>query len=263
MEVVNFRVGNRLVAFNILDILLTEKFVNDQTSVPSDDQSFLGVKDFMGRPTPIYDLGLAMNNISTQTQNNNVLQVLSEKEQAHEIWLDTLEESVKKEQKFTLTRDPKKCDLVQWYTQFTTSNQDLLDVLKRIEAPHRQLHALADKAIALTEQNNKAQAIKLIQQERIHTLASLKRLFSIARDQLAVTYKPVTVFTTTDGRTPALGFVVDKVEDSLHIEEEHIRPLKDIAPHIGNIDHRVKNMIDGLLTAGVQNSLLLSSKSFL
>lgn len=263
MEVVNFRVGNRLVAFNILDILLTEKFVNDQTSVPSDDQSFLGVKDFMGRPTPIYDLGLAMNNISTQTQNNNVLDVLHEKEQAHEAWLETLEDCIKQDHKFTLPRDPKKCDLVKWYTQFKTTNQDLLEVLKRIEAPHCQLHGLADKAIALSEQNKKAQALKLIQQEGMQILASLKRLFSIARDQLEVTYKPVTVFTTTDGRTPSLGFVVDKVEDSLHVEDEQIRPLTEIAQYIGNIDHRVKNMIDGLLTAGTQNSLLLSSKSFL
>ena len=262
MEVVNFRVGNRLVAFNILDILLTEKFNNDQTSVPTDDSAFLGVKDFMGTPTPIYDLGIAMNNASTQAENQALTNLLFDREQDHENWLDTLEHSIKTNQSFTLARDPHKCAFGKWYQTFTTQNDDLAEVLKRFDKPHQQIHALADKALHLCAQNKQEQAIKLIQQERKVTLASLKRLFATAREQLDVTYKPVTVYTTVDGRRPALGFVVDKVEDSLSVENEQIKPLKDITQHLGDIDHRVKNMIEGLLTTKAYSSLLLSSKPF-
>ncbi len=263
MEVVNFRVGNYLVAFNILDILLTEKFSNDQTSMPSEDKAFLGVKDFMGTPTPIYDLGIAMNKSSTHAENQQLANLLNEREQDHENWLDALEYSVKNKQAFTLARDPAKCAFGQWYQTFTTKNEDLAEVLKRFDKPHKHIHSLADKALDMLDKGEQSEAIKLIQQERKVTLASLKRLFAIAREQLEVTYKPVTVYTTIDGRQPALGFVVDKVEDSLTVNNEQIKPLKEITQHIGNIDHRVKEMIEGLLTTQQYNSLLLSSKSFL
>lgn len=262
MEVVNFRVGSRLVAFDILDILLTEKFVNDQTSVPTEDTAFLGVKDFMGIPTPIYDLGLAMNKASTSQENKNLVELLYQREKDHEHWLDTLEKSIRTGEEFTLAKNPHQCAFGKWYDSFTTTNEDLSEVLKKFDEPHKKIHSLAERTLNLIQDDKQEEALHIIHLERNSTLANLKRLFETARDQVEVTYKPVTVFTTLDGTNPALGFVVDKVEDSLHVEADQIRPLNEIKQYTGNIDHRVANMINGLLTASKTNSLLLSPKAF-
>ncbi|KMT64198.1 CZB domain-containing protein [Catenovulum maritimum] len=263
MEVVNFRVGNRLVAFNILDILLTEKFTNDQTSVPTDDSAFLGVKDFMGVPTPIYDLSIAMNKTSTKHQNKELVELLHLREKDHVDWLDALENTARTGIEFTKAKDPHQCAFGKWYDSFTTTNMDLAEVLKKFDAPHKAIHNLADSVLTLLEQDKQTEALTLIEVERNSTLASLRRLFATARDQVEVTYKPVTVFTTTDGRRPKLGFVVDKVEDSLHVEKDQIRSLDEIKQYTGDIDHRVANMINGLLTAGHTNSILLSPQAFI
>ncbi|MCU4674918.1 CZB domain-containing protein [Catenovulum sp. 2E275] len=263
MEVVNFRVGNYLVAFNILEILLTEKFTNDQTSVPTEDSAFLGVKNFMGTPTPIYDLGLAMNKKSTQTQNTDLITLLNKKEEEHQVWFDALTQSINKNQTFTQARDINKCELTQWLQSVKTQSEDLAELFSRFEPPHTRLHLIADKALTLLENKQQEQAIKLIEQEKKTTFASLQRLFAITREQLELAYKPVTVYTTIDGLKPALGFVVDKVEDSLTVNNEQIKPLTDIVQYTGNIDHRVKSMIKGLLSGKKYNSLLLSSKAFI
>ncbi len=263
MEVINFRVGNRLVAFNILNILLTEKFDDMQTSVPSEDAAFLGVKDFMGVPTPIYDLGIAMNKESTKQKNQKLNSLLHNREQDHSNWLDALESSLTDNIPFAQARDPHLCELGKWLESFQTDNTDLSDVLAKMDEPHKRIHSLAEKLLTMKANNQVSEAIKILHTERNTTLATLKRLFEAAREQVEATYKPVTVFTTIDGQHPSLGFVIDKVEDSLHADEKDIKPLLDLEVHAGKIDHRVKNMMVNLITAGEKNSLLLKPEAFL
>ncbi|AWB67136.1 chemotaxis protein [Saccharobesus litoralis] len=263
MEVVNFRVGNRIVAFNILNILLTEKFDNDQTSVPSEDASFLGIKDFMGVPTPIYDLGIAMNKKSTQNLNQELNDLLHARENDHIEWLNSLEAAIKNDSPFTKATDPHQCEFGKWYDSFKTTNQDLQEVLKKFDEPHKRIHALANDLLSLNKDGDKDQALKILHTERTTTLATLRRLFETAREQVNGSYKPVTVFTTIDGRKPSLGFVIDNVEDSLHVEDDEIRVLNDLEVHVGAIDPRVKKMITGLITTSGKNSLLLEPEAFL
>jgi chemotaxis signal transduction protein len=261
MEVVNFRVGNRIVAFNILNILLTEKFDNGQTSVPSEDTAFLGIKDFMGVPTPIYDLGVAMNKESTQKKNTDLIDLFHQYEKEQDLWLTSLENCVVQNSVFNKSKSYELSEYGKWYANFSSENQDLAEVLKKIETPIRKLYEIADPVLALNEQQD--DAIKIIHHAKQTFLASVKRLFETARDQVAVTYKPVTVFTTTDGQKPSLGFVVDKVEDSLTITDEQIKQLSDLDTHVGAIDHRVKQMIVSLITTDSENSLLLKPEAFL
>ena len=69
MDLINFRVGQKTISLKILDILLTERFEDNLTSLPNDNKSFIGVKDYMETPTPIFDLGIILNKQSTQDTN--------------------------------------------------------------------------------------------------------------------------------------------------------------------------------------------------
>src|SRR6056300_411424 len=101
MDLVNFRVGEKYIALNILDILVTERYQEDLTTIPTDDLSFLGVKDYVGTPTPVFDLGLIMNNKVTQEVNTNLVEVFVKGEREHEQWLSALEDSLKNDVSFT------------------------------------------------------------------------------------------------------------------------------------------------------------------
>ena len=54
MDLINFRVGHKTISLKILDILLTERYENNLTSLPNENKSFIGVKDYMDTPTPIF-----------------------------------------------------------------------------------------------------------------------------------------------------------------------------------------------------------------
>lgn len=83
MELINFKVGCKTISLKILDILLTERFDNNLTTLPNNNKSFIGVKDYMDIPTPVFDLGIILNNISTEKSNAHILKQLR-------IWQDKL-----------------------------------------------------------------------------------------------------------------------------------------------------------------------------
>ncbi len=80
MDMINFRVGQKTISLKILDILLTERYENNLTSLPNENKSFIGVKDYMETPTPIFDLGIVLNNQSTNKTNAELTDLLVEKE---------------------------------------------------------------------------------------------------------------------------------------------------------------------------------------
>ena len=49
--------------------LLTEQYRNNLTEVPNNNPNFLGAKEFMNVPVPIFDLGRILNNRSTKEFN--------------------------------------------------------------------------------------------------------------------------------------------------------------------------------------------------
>lgn len=56
MDVVKFVAGSKTVALPILDILLTEQLADDYITVPGEDPDLIGVKEYLGVSTPIFDL---------------------------------------------------------------------------------------------------------------------------------------------------------------------------------------------------------------
>eukprot|EP00764_Aduncisulcus_paluster_P004363 gnl/Carplike_NY0171/17057_a26085_71.p1 GENE.gnl/Carplike_NY0171/17057_a26085_71~~gnl/Carplike_NY0171/17057_a26085_71.p1 ORF type:complete len:128 (+),score=3.76 gnl/Carplike_NY0171/17057_a26085_71:54-437(+) len=125
MDLINFRVGQKTISLKILDILLTERYEGNLTSLPNENKSFIGVKDYMETPTPIFDLGIVLNNHSTKDTNAELSDLLVEREKDHLDWLDALENSLVTGAPFTKATDPDKCAFGRWYNNFETDNEDL------------------------------------------------------------------------------------------------------------------------------------------
>ncbi|CAM4066364.1 CZB domain-containing protein [Pseudoalteromonas byunsanensis] len=261
MDLINFRVGQKTISLKILDILLTERYEGDLTSLPNENPSFLGVKDYMGTPTPIFDLGIILNKKSSYDTNNALVELLKNREDEHRQWLQALERSVVKGQDFDKARDPKQCTFGQWLSNFKTENEDLKAILSRFEEPHNRLHALADKLLTLCEQDKKQQAITMLEKERATTYIKLMRLFESAREQISLDHKPIIVFTTQDGQKPHIGLLVDQVEDNIHCEEDEIKSLSEITNIGFEIDPQTKKMMQGLIKRGNTHSVLIDPSS--
>lgn len=257
MDLINFKVGHKTISLQILDILLTERYDGNLTSLPNKNPSFLGIKDYMGTPTPIFDLGIILNDQSSSAINKALVQLLKEREQDHKAWLSALEQSLLHDVPFTKAKDPHQCEFGRWYYSFKTENEDLKALLARFEEPHTKLHRLADQLLTMCSEGNKAEAMKLFEKERITTYLKLIRLFESAREQIELDHKPIIVFTTLDGRTPHVGLLVDQVEDNVRCDESEIKSLHELTNVGFDIDPQTRRMMRGLIKRGDKHSVII------
>lgn len=257
MDLINFRVGQKTISLKILDILLTERFEDNLTSLPNDNKSFIGVKDYMETPTPIFDLGIILNKQSTQETNQSLVELFSEWQQKQQEWFIALENSIKHNQPFNHNTDVQQSNFAKWYSHFKTENEDLKAIIERFKTPHSRLYTKANKLIELVKQNNEKQALVELSIERNSNYMQLIRLFEAAKEQILLDHKPIIIFTTKDGRTPHIGLLVDKVEDNISYKKENIKPLDKLTDVGFDIDPQTKNMMRGLIKLENKHSVLI------
>lgn len=260
MDFINFKVGSKTIALKILDILLTERYENNLTELPNENKSFIGVKDYLGTPTPIFDLGVVLNNQSTHVANQALSDLLIAREKEHQDWLDALENSLTNSVPFEKNKDPDKCTFGAWYNNFKTDNDELRVILKKFDKPHRELHAMADELLTMQKSDSSGEALTLFHEKKRKIFTVLVRLFQTAREQITLDYKPIIIFTTKDGKTPHIGLLVDKVEDSLTVSKDDIKPLEQLTSVGFDIDPQTRHMMKGLINMDNKHSIIVDPK---
>ncbi|MDQ9093460.1 chemotaxis protein [Pseudoalteromonas haloplanktis] len=257
MDLINFKVGQKTISLKILDILLTERFEDNLTSLPNDNKSFIGVKDYMEIPTPIFDLGIILNKKSTQEANQSLLEVFSKWQRKQQDWFSSLESSINQQTVFNDNIDCQQSSFAKWYKSFKTDNEDLQAIIGRFRIPHEHLYQRASELIELTKSGQTERAKKELNSERNSSFTQLIRLFESAKEQLSLDYKPIIIFTTKDGINPHIGLLVDKVEDSINYKKEDVKPLDKLTDVGFKIDSQTKNMMRGLIKLEQKHSVLI------
>lgn len=212
MDLINFRVGKKTISLKILDILLTERFEDNLTSLPNDNKSFIGVKDYMDIPTPIFDLGIILNGQSTQAANQAVSNILEDWELKLQEWFQSVQYSINNAQPFTCNTDIEQSAFIKWVRCFKTNNHELKVIIEKFEAPYVNLLTSAKNVVAQSKSDHNPLLKNSFDTVRNSDYLQLKRLFESAKEQVALDYKPIIIFTTKDGLNPHIGLLVDKVE---------------------------------------------------
>lgn len=257
MELINFKVGCKTISLKILDILLTERFDNNLTTLPNNNKSFIGVKDYMDIPTPVFDLGIILNNISTEQSNAHVLKQLRTWQEKLLNWFNTLQSNLLNSSASISSNDAELQDFVLFYKEFNTDNEDLKLTISRLDEPFQLLLETAKAAIAAHNQSDHKHTSALLDKIKRNSLIQLERLFESAKEQITLDYKPIIVFTTKDGLNPHVGLLVDKVEDNIDYKKEDIRPLDKLTEVGFDLDPQTKNMMRGLIKLSQKHSVLI------
>lgn len=257
MELINFKVGCKTISLKILDILLTERFDNNLTTLPNNNKSFIGVKDYMDIPTPVFDLGIILNNISTEQSNAHVLKQLRIWQDKLLNWFNTLQSNLLNSSASISNNDAELQDFVLFYKEFNTDNQYLKLTMSRLDEPFQSLLETAIAAIAAHNQSDHKHTSALLDKIKRNSLIQLERLFESAKEQITLDYKPIIVFTTKDGLNPHVGLLVDKVEDNIDYKKEDIKPLDKLTEVGFDLDPQTKNMMRGLIKLSQKHSVLI------
>ena len=251
MDLVNFQVGAKTVSLPILDILLTEQFNNDLTEVPNHNPNFIGVREFMGIPVPIFDLGLILNRQSTHTQNSALIETLHQLKYSSCQWVAGISDGHKtshSQAQSTATQQPS--GFLKWLEKFESDDEDLTTLLNRIRESLTQIQS------DVTSADN-----QMLSNDKSTVSTRLERLYDSAIEQVEVGYKPIIVFTTVDGRQPHIGLLVDKVKDNINVDESDIKSLNTVTSVGFDLDSETKAMLKGLIQLEQKHSLIIETKN--
>jgi hypothetical protein len=140
--------------------------------------------------------------------------------QDHIDWLDALEYALKTGTTFSKSIDPNMCAFGKWYNDFTSEDELLDDILKRFDAPHKAIHGCATRLLALAQNDQKKEALRLLELQRTSTLQSLLRLFDDACHRIKEMIKPITIILEVQERVFALD--LDEINDILEFDPSDV-----------------------------------------
>jgi chemotaxis signal transduction protein len=200
-------------------VYITESSALKMRTVPKGDGSTNRVFEFNGQPSQLISLSQVFNIDSRAEESQKLIELLNARKQDHISWMEALETSLKNDVPFEKATDPHKCAFGMWYDSYETNDADLSNILAKFDAPHKRIHALAEKLLAKAaegeEQRN--EALRILKDERSLTLQGLLQLFAQAVGRLDDMAKPITIIVSKGGRH-RFGVEVDIIGDVIDFQ---------------------------------------------
>jgi purine-binding chemotaxis protein CheW len=194
--------------------------VPEISELPDHPPFIRGVINLRGQVMPVVDLRMRLGMERLGKQTEELVELLTAREQDHVEWLAELEASVKEEREFTLTTDPHACKFGKWYDSFKTDNHLLRNQLKKFDGPHKRIHAVAERVKKLEHDGKTDEALKTVSNARDVELATMKKLFSDTREILTETIREIVIVSKVEGEN--VGFIVDAVTEVRDVDPEKI-----------------------------------------
>jgi purine-binding chemotaxis protein CheW len=215
----------RLFALRVADVE-TMVMLPTISSIPDAPSYIRGVINLRGKVIPVFDLRLRLGITTLKEETDNLISLLMQREADHVNWVNELELSVKESREFKLQTNPHLCAFGKWYDSFKTDNLIVSTMLRKFDTPHQCIHAIANKILLLTNANNNAGALKLIEDTRSGDLAEMVRLFALLRAELQTSIREIAVVISSDVNTYAV--IVDSVETVSHVSISADNDIRNI-----------------------------------
>lgn len=203
------------------------------SAIPKLPQHFRGVINLRGKVIPVIDLRIKLGMVPHQSEIDDMIDMLNQREQDHKNWIDTLESSVRDRVEFSLATDPHQCAFGKWFDNFETRNHLLSSCIEKFDTPHKKIHAIANKVKLFEEKQDFDAAYQLIDQTKKNELSEMIRLFSRTRNLLLDTAREIAL--VIESKRNAMAVAVDSVESIERLSVATIEDLPDITQHPDNV----------------------------
>ncbi|WP_221795880.1 CZB domain-containing protein [Oceanobacter mangrovi] len=180
------------------------------TPVVQNGRKTINTVQFENRVCRLFDMQELLGQASKRDEICQLLQLLHDRERDHLNWLRALENSLRHDTAFTLTRDPCACQFGLWYANFKPADPTLAQLMAKFDQPHRRIHALADELLALSQQDQTDKALAELDYHQRTTLKRLQELFSDARELISGGVRPTVIMLQQASDTVA-GLKVDTI----------------------------------------------------
>ena len=223
-----FWVSDTLYAIDISRVLTISQEMDNIQSVPAEAKGLVGMVEFQGNAIPVLDFANMMGFASGIEKNSELIQLLADREKEHFDWVQALEDSLVNDTPFVKTKDPHKCTFGIWYDKFKSRDETLMEVLSEFDAPHKQIHGMADKLLGMKQENDLEHALKILRYEKNITLKRLMKRFEQARTHLKESTRQVLLYVTEDDSTPIVALRIDDINDVIDFKPEQFKTMDRI-----------------------------------
>lgn len=160
---------------------------------------------FEGEPLAYVSLWDRLGVDSVYAEYEEIHAMLPQRRQDHLDWMAALEDAIRGNGAFAKARNPRECAFGKWFYAYHARDRRLGLLLGRFEQPHALIHGLADKLLALAEQGQAREALRLFDEARGATLAKLMQLFDAAEALVVELQRRVAIIVADGDAICALG----------------------------------------------------------
>lgn len=200
-----------------VDYVQSMVLLPEVAAIPQAPPEIRGVMNLRGRVIPVMDLRIRLGMVTLKQEVGDLITMLKAREQDHINWITELERVVHEGGVFCLATDHHLCAFGKWYYSFKTENLLLSGVLKKFQQPHKEIHAIANRALNLANSGDKAGALSLVQATKNGVLAEMLHLFDQLKSELLSSSREIAVVLKIDEKLFAV--CVDNVETVATVNE--------------------------------------------
>ncbi len=217
--------------------------------VPGMPDYIRGVINLRGRVTPLVDLRRRLGMVSSEDEVESLCGMVEQRAQDHRRWVEELKNSVREKRKFTLARDPHQCAFGKWYDSQKSESTQLSAYLKRFDAPHQRIHALADTVEEMVEAGHADQALTTVTEAGNGALAEMLPMFTEFQQMIRDTRREIAV--VLHGQAGTYAVSVDSVASVEQLAAADMEELSDTGLEQGN------GLVTSVAKRGKGNGLVL------
>lgn len=233
---------------NVSSILQLPKF----KPIPNAPENILGVFPFRGEAVPLIDMRTIFNMPTLKQEYQEFSQMLEARKQDHIKWVNTLENSIKTGEPFTLAIDPHKCTFGKWYDNYKSENNAINFHMRKLDEPHKNLHRAAEeteKCEKKCDECERDECKKVTLEHAKDTyMPIIIRLLDEAKELFKTIYHEM-VLVLNDGRQ--IGIVVDEV-----LAVEDLEEFNGTGKNLFSISNS-SNFINGIMISPKTKDLIL------
>ncbi len=189
-----------------------------ETPIAQNGKKMINTVQFEKQVCQLLGMEELLGAASKRHEIQDLTQQLKDHEQDHLQWMDALEQAIRNNKEFALSRDPDTCKLGRWYNDFHSDDQNLTHLLKKFDQPHRRIHQLAGELLTLAADGHQQQALKELQHHRETTLQRLRDLFADARELVSGSLRP-TIIMLQKNDTSMVGLKVETIGEVFSTSE--------------------------------------------
>ena len=150
-----FRIKDTLFSVSGEDVLSIQQLPPKLLNVPHSSEYLRGSYKSLGEIYSVIDLRSFFDWVTVAQEYDAFTQMIDQRKQDHINWVDTLKQCKSTGQRFHLAKDCHQCALGRWRDQYQTDASTIQRLLRDLDVPHQELHALADDALANTEESER------------------------------------------------------------------------------------------------------------